>query len=210
MIKILMVDDHIIVREGLKQILSEEMDFRVVDEAGDGQETMEKFRQNSYDIVLLDISLPGRDGLEVLKEIKQISPKTEVLILSMHPEEQYAIRALRAGAAGYLTKKSATTEIVSAIRAVSSGKKYVSASLAQRLAQEVEVNRDRPMHETLSDREFQVMCMLAAGQTVSEIAEELLLSMQSISTYRSRILQKMHMSKNAELTQYAIRNDLLA
>ncbi len=210
MIKILMVDDHIIVREGLKQILAEEMDFRVVDEAGDGQETMEKFRQNSYDIVLLDISLPGRDGLEVLKEIKQISPKTEVLILSMHPEEQYAIRALRAGAAGYLTKKSATTEIVSAIRAVSSGKKYVSASLAQRLAQEVEVNRDRPMHETLSDREFQVMCMLAAGQTVSEIAEELLLSMQSISTYRSRILQKMHMSKNAELTQYAIRNDLLA
>jgi two-component system invasion response regulator UvrY len=153
--------------------------------------------------------MPGRNGIEVLKEIKTIKPNIEVLILSMHPEEQFAIRALRAGAAGYLTKKSISQEIVSAIRTISSGRKYVSPSVAQTLAFEIEEDTQKAPHETLSDREYQVMCLIASGKAVSEIADELALSVQSISTYRSRLLEKMKLRNNAEITHYAIKNGLV-
>ncbi len=207
-IRILVVDDHAIVREGLKQILGEVKDMAVRDEAGNGQEALAKIRANDYDVLLLDISLPGRNGLEILKEIKLERPKLAVLILSMHAEEQYAVRALRAGASGYLTKASAPDELIGAIRKVSRGRKYVSSSLAEKLADELDADTKRPLHETLSDREYQVMLMLASGKSVTEIAAELCLSVKTISTYRARVLAKMNMKKNAELILYVIQNRL--
>jgi two-component system invasion response regulator UvrY len=209
MIRILVVDDHAIVREGLKQILGDVNDMAVRDEAGNGQDALAKIRGNEFDVVLLDISMPGRSGLEILKEIKAERPKLPVLILSMHAEEQYAVRALRAGASGYLTKASAPDELIGAIRKVSCGRKYVSSSLAEKLALELDIDTKRPPHETLSDREHQVMLMLASGRTVKEIACELCLSVKTISTYRSRVMEKMNMKKNAELTLYAIQNHLV-
>ncbi len=209
MIKILVADDHTIVREGLKQIVGEVDDMAVADEAGNGQEALSKIREGEYDVVLLDISMPGRSGLEILKDIRAERPKLPVLILSMHSEEQYAIRALRAGASGYLTKASAPDELIGAIRKVSRGRKYVTASLAEKLALELDADTRKPPHETLSDREYQVMLMLAAGKSVTEIADELCLSVKTISTYRSRILEKMNMKKNAELTLYAVQNHLV-
>jgi DNA-binding NarL/FixJ family response regulator len=209
MIRILVVDDHAIVREGLKQILGEVDDMSVRDEAGNGQEALAKIRGGEFDVVLLDISMPGRSGLEVLKEIKAERPKLPVLILSMHAEEQYAVRALRAGASGYVTKASAPDELIGAIRKVSCGRKYVSSSLAEKLALELDIDTKRPPHETLSDREYQVMLMLASGRSVKEIADELCLSVKTISTYRSRVMEKMGMKKNAELTLYAIQNHLV-
>lgn len=209
MIKILVADDHTIVREGLKQIVGDVGDMVVADEAGNGQEALQKIREGDYDVILLDISMPGRSGLEVLKDIRAEKPKLPVLILSMHSEEQYAIRALRAGASGYLTKASAPDELIGAIRKVSRGRKYVTASLAEKLALELDVDADKPPHEMLSDREYQVMLMLASGKSVKEIADELCLSVKTISTYRSRILEKMNMKKNAELTLYAIQNHLV-
>jgi two-component system invasion response regulator UvrY len=209
MIRILIADDHFIVRQGLKQVISDTPDLQIENEACDGQEVLSYIRKNDYDIVILDISMPGRNGIEVLKEIKTIKPNIEVLILSMHPEEQFAIRALRAGAAGYLTKKSISQEIVSAIRTISSGRKYVSPSVAQTLAFEIEEDTQKAPHETLSDREYQVMCLIASGKAVSEIADELALSVQSISTYRSRLLEKMKLRNNAEITHYAIKNGLV-
>ncbi len=209
MLRILVADDHAVVREGVKQILADVSDMVVQGEAGDGREVLEKVMQHDYDLILLDISMPGRGGLEVLKEIKTRQPKIPVLILSMHPEEQYAIRALRAGAAGYLTKASAPQELIGAIRKASRGGKYVTASLAEKLAFELDVDTEKPVHETLSNREYQVMLMLASGKTVSETAEELCLSAKTISTYRSRIMEKMGMKKNAELTLYAVKNLLV-
>ncbi|SEM20652.1 DNA-binding response regulator, NarL/FixJ family, contains REC and HTH domains [Syntrophus gentianae] len=209
MIKILVADDHTIVREGLKQIVGEVDDMAVADEAGNGQEALAKIREGDYDVVLLDISMPGRSGLEILKDIRAERPKLPVLILSMHSEEQYAVRALRAGASGYLTKASAPDELIGAIRKVSRGRKYVTASLAEKLALELDADTQKPPHETLSDREYQVMLMLAAGKSVTEIADELCLSVKTISTYRSRILEKMNMKKNAELTLYAVQNHLV-
>jgi len=209
MIKILVADDHTIVREGLKQIVGEVGDMVVADEAGNGQEALAKIREGDYDVVLLDISMPGRSGLEVLKDIRAERPKLPVLILSMHSEEQYAVRALRAGASGYLTKASAPDELIGAIRKVSRGRKYVTASLAEKLALELDADIHKPPHETLSDREYQVMLMLAAGKSVTEIADELCLSVKTISTYRSRILDKMNMKKNTELMRYAIENGLV-
>ncbi len=209
MLRILVVDDHAVVREGVKQILADVSDMVVQGEAGDGREALEKAMQHDYDLILLDISMPGRGGLEILKEIKTRQPKMPVLILSMHPEEQYAIRALRAGAAGYLTKASAPQELIGAIRKASRGGKYVTTSLAEKLAFELDVDTEKPLHETLSNREYQVMLMLASGKTVSEIAEDLCLSAKTISTYRSRIMEKMGMKKNAELTLYAVKNDLV-
>jgi two-component system, NarL family, invasion response regulator UvrY len=209
MIRILVVDDHAIVREGLKQILADVNDMSVRDEAGNGQDALAKIRGNEFDVVLLDISMPGRSGLEVLKEIKAERPKLPVLILSMHAEEQYAVRALRAGASGYLTKASAPDELIGAIRKVSCGRKYVSSSLAEKLALELDIDTKKPPHATLSDREYQVMLMLASGKSVTEIADELCLSVKTISTYRSRVMQKMNMKKNAELTLYAIQNHLV-
>jgi len=209
MIRILVADDHAIVREGLKQILADVKDMTVRDEAAGGLEALAKIRGGEFDVILLDISMPGRSGLEILKEIKAEHPKLPVLILSMHAEEQYAIRALRAGASGYLTKASAPDELIGAIRKVSCGRKYVSASLAEKLAFELEIDTKRPPHETLSDREYQVMLMIASGKTVKEIADELCLSVKTISTYRTRVMEKMNMKKNAELTLYAIQNHLV-
>ena len=209
MIRILVVDDHAIVREGLKQILGEVDDMSVRDEAGNGQEALAKIRSGEFDVVLLDISMPGRSGLEILKEIKAERPKLPVLILSMHAEEQYAVRALRAGASGYVTKASAPDELIGAIRKVSCGRKYVSSSLAEKLAFELDIDTRKPPHETLSDREYQVMLMLASGKSVKEIADELCLSVKTISTYRARVMEKMNMKKNAELTLYAIQNHLV-
>ncbi len=209
MISVLIADDHTIVRKGLKQILTETPDMVVADEASNGHEVMSKIRQRDYDVVLLDISMPGKSGLDILKELKAEKPKLPVLVLSMYPEEQYAVRVLRAGASGYLTKESAPDELVVAMRKVAQGKKYVSPSLAEKLAFDLEFDAKRPLHEALSDREYQVMCMIASGKTVGEIAEKLNLSAKTISTYRARILEKMNMKNNAELTHYAIQNRLV-
>ncbi len=209
MIRLLIADDHAVVRKGMKQILADTRDIVVADEAGNGREALEKIRKNDYDMVLLDISMPGRDGLEVLKELKNLKPKLPVLMLSMYPEEQYAVRSLRSGASGYLTKDSAPDELISAIRKVSAGGKYVSASLAEKLALKLGADLEKPFHETLSDREYQVMCMIASGKTVKEIGEELSLSVKTVSTYRARILMKMRLKSNADLTRYAIDNKLV-
>lgn len=207
--KILIADDHVIVREGLKQIVAETSDMVVADEAGSGHEVLNKVLKNDYDVVVLDITMPGMNGVDILNQLKNQRPELPVLILSIHPEEQYAVRVLRAGASGYLTKESAPDELIAAIRKVSAGKKYVSSSLAEKLAFELETDTEKPLHETLSDREYQVMCMIASGKTVKEIAEELFLSVKTISTYRARILKKMIMKNNAELTYYAIKHGLV-
>jgi two-component system invasion response regulator UvrY len=209
MIRLLVADDHTIVRRGLEQIIAGTSDIVVADEARNGQEVLEKISRNSYDLVLLDISMPGRDGLEILKELKGLKPKQAVLMLSMYPEEQYAVRALRSGAAGYLTKESAPDELIAAIRKVFSGGKYVSSALAERLAAKIGAESDRPLHELLSDREYQIMCMIASGRTPTDIAGHLSLSVKTISTYRTRILAKMHMKSNAEITRYALQNNLV-
>jgi len=209
MIRILVADDHAVVRQGVKQILAEESDMTVKDESQNGSETLKKVAEEEYDVVLLDISMPGRSGLEVLEDIKAQRPKLPVLILSMHPEEQYAVRALRAGAAGYLTKASAPQELIGAIRKVAGGGKYVTSSLAEKLADEMETDTEKLPHERLSNREHQVMLMLAGGKSVSDIADELCLSIKTISTYRTRVMSKMGMKKNAELTLYAVHNKLI-
>jgi two-component system invasion response regulator UvrY len=209
LIKILIADDHRIVREGLKQILAETPDMIVMDEASNAQEVLKKIWDNEYDVLLLDISMPGRSGLDILKQLKSDRPKLSVLVLSMYSEEQYALRALKAGASGYMTKESATDELIEAIRKVSTGRKYISPSVAERLAFSLESGDERPPQETLSDREFQVMCMIASGKTIKAIAAELSLSIKTVSTYRARILEKMRMKNNAELTHYAIQNKLV-
>jgi DNA-binding NarL/FixJ family response regulator len=208
MIRVFIADDHAIVREGLKQIVSEAADMVVADEAKDGNEVLEKTLTGDYDIVMLDITMPGINGLDALKQIKSQRPELPILVLSMHPEEQYALRVLKAGASGYLTKESAPEELITSIRRVSRGMKYVSPSLAQRLASELEIDHAKPLHETLSDREYQVMCMVAGGKPVKQIADELSLSIKTVSTYRRRILEKMGMKNNAELVRYAMEHDL--
>lgn len=209
MIKILIADDHPVVRKGLREIIEETADMKVADEASNGQEVLAKVFKKDFDVVLLDISMPGRSGLDILKELKGHRPKLAVLVLSIHPEEQYAMQVLKAGAAGYLTKKSAPEELVSALRKVSAGGKYVSPSLAEKLASALETGREKPPHETLSAREYEVMRKIASGKTSTEIARELFLSPKTISTYRTRILEKMRMKNNAELIRYAIKNRLV-
>ena len=208
MIKVLIADDHAVVLEGLKQILSETPDIIVAAQAGDGQEVLEKIRTMSLDAVVLDIGMPGRSGLDTLMHIRRERQTLPVLVLSIHPEDQYAVRVLKAGASGYLTKDSAPDQLIAAIRKVVSGGKYVSPSLAEKLAFDLEADADRPLHETLSDREYEVLCMIALGKTVKEIADKLSLSVKTISTYRARILEKMKMKNNAELTHYVIREGL--
>jgi two-component system, NarL family, invasion response regulator UvrY len=208
-IKILIADDHPIVRAGFKQVISDMPDMLVADEAANGQEVLNYIRKKDYDLVLLDISMPGRSGLEVLKDLKSEKPKLPVLILSIYPEEQYAIRALRAGASGYMTKASAPNELIAAIRKISEGGKYISASLAEKLAYYLDGDASKPPHETLSDREYQVLLMIASGKTVTAIADELCLSVKTISTYRTHILDKMKMKNNAEITLYAVQNKLV-
>ena len=209
MIKILIADDHAIVRAGLKQIVADTSDMVVAGEAVDGQEVLDQVRKEDWDLILLDISMPGRGGIDTLKELKVEKPKLPVLVLSMYPEEQYAIRALKAGASGYLTKESAPEELIEAIRKVSQGGKYISASLAESLAFHVGGNSEKPLHETLSNREYQVTLMIASGKTVKEIANELSLSVKTISTNRVRALRKMGMKNNAEITYYAIKHELV-
>jgi len=208
-IRVFIADDHAIVRAGLKQILLEEPDIVVSGEAETGADATRLLTRARAHVMLLDISLPDRNGIEVLKQIKKDKPDLAVLMLSMHREDQYAIRALKAGAAGYLTKQSAPRELVTAIRQVAGGQKYVSAALAQTLASQVGADHDTPAHETLSDREYQTLTLIASGRTVTEIAQELSLSVKTISEYRARLLVKMKLKTSAELTTYAIRNGLV-
>jgi two-component system invasion response regulator UvrY len=208
-IRILISDDHAIVREGIKQILADTNDLVAAGEATNGHEVIEHVRREDWDMVLLDLAMPGKDGLETLKEIKREKPKLPVLVLSIYPEEQYAVRALKAGASGYLTKESAPEELIAAIRKVSQGGKYISSSLAENLASHLEVDADKPVHETLSDREYQVMLLIASGKTVKEIADEMCLSVKTVSTYRVRALSKMGMKNNSEFTYYAIKYGLI-
>jgi DNA-binding NarL/FixJ family response regulator len=209
MTRILIADDHAILRKGLRRILTEMEGGFDIDEASNGHEVIKMVREKDYDLVLLDISMPGLSGLDALKEIKVLNPRLPVLILTMHPEEQYALRALKAGASGYLTKESVPDELMMAIRKVLRGGKYLSNSLAERLAFAFDEGADRPPHELLSDREYQVFCLIAAGKGLTEIAEEMSLSVKTVSTYRSRILEKMKMKSNAELIHYAIKNKLV-
>ncbi|HPQ45406.1 MAG TPA: response regulator transcription factor [Syntrophales bacterium] len=208
-IQILIADDHPIIRAGLKQIISETNDMTIADEAGNGQEVLNLVRKKKYDLLLLDISMPGRNGLEILKELKSEYPKLPVLILSIYPEEQYAVRAFRAGASGYLTKESAANELISAIYKIVKGGRYVSESLAEELTYYLDKDASRPLHDLLTDREYQVMLLLGSGRTVKEAAEELHLSVKTISTYRTHILEKMNMKNNAELTLYVVKNNLV-
>lgn len=210
MIKILIADDHAIVREGLKQIVLETPDMVISREAVDGRSTLEHVRETEFDVIVLDLSMPGMSGLDILKQLKIENPKLPVLILSMHPEEQYAVRCFKSGASGYVTKQSAPDELISAIRKVVQGGKYISLALAEKLVDFLEAGTDKLPHETLSDREFQIMRRISAGKRLKEIAEELFLSDKTVSTYRSRILDKMGMKSNSELTQYAVSNGLLS
>ena len=209
MIKLIIADDHPIVREGLKQIIADSQHFTVSDEAGDGPELLDKVRKEDFDVIILDLKMPGMDGLDVLKQLKVEKPRIPVIILTVHPEAQYALRILRAGASGYLTKESVSTELITAIRKVHRGGKYISPSLAEKIAFALDTDSEKMLHETLSDREYQVMYMIASGKTVTEIAEEISLSVKTISTYRARILEKMNMKTNAELTRYAFQNSLI-
>jgi two-component system invasion response regulator UvrY len=209
MIKIGIADDHPIVREGLKQIMVKTSDLSVVMEAADGQEVLEKLRKTPLDLLLLDISMPVRNGLEILKQVRAKYPKLAILILSAHPETKYAVRVFRQGASGYLTKEGAPKELISAIRTVLSGKRYVSASFAQQLVVNLDGDADKPLHETLSDRELEVFCQIAAGKPLTDIANGLFLSVKTISTYRTRILEKLHMRSNADLIRYAIQKELI-
>lgn len=207
--KILIADDHAVVRQGLKQILAAEFKRAAFGEAANGQQALERVWKEEWDVVVLDLSMPGRTGLEVLKEIKRSKPLLPVVMLSMHPEDQFAVRLLKAGASGYMTKESAPEELVGAVRKAMAGGRYVSPALAERMASYLVSDSQTPPHEKLSDREFLVLRLLASGKPVSAIARELSLSVKTISTYRARLLEKMGMSNNAELIHYALRNQLV-
>jgi two-component system, NarL family, invasion response regulator UvrY len=207
--RVLIADDHPIVREGFKKIITANAEMDVQGEADSGQAVLALLQQKKFDIVLLDISMPGRNGLEIMKDIKVKWPKLPVLIVSMYPEEQFAVRAFRAGASGYLTKTSAPTELISAIRKITQGGRYISASLAERLTYYLYQDAEKLPHEALTDREYQVMLMIASGMISSDIAQELSLSVKTISTYRTNILEKMKMKNSVEITLYAMQNKLI-
>jgi two-component system invasion response regulator UvrY len=208
-ISILIADDHAILRRGLKEILRGELEGATFDEAGTAQQVLAQVQSRVWDLVILDISMPGRSGLDLLRDLQQLRPELPVLVLSMHPEDQYAKRVLRAGAAGYMNKETAPKELVKAVRKVLAGGRYVSAGLAEKLAADLSADAARLPHETLSEREFEVLRMIASGKTVSQIADELHLSVTTVSTYRARILEKMGMANNAELMRYALHNRLI-
>ena len=208
MIRVLVADDHAVVRRGVVQILAESPHIVVAGEAATGGQVLQAVRENDYDIILLDIAMPGGSGLEVLKQLGSLDPNVRVLILSMYPEKQYAVRALKAGAAGYLTKDSAPDELIEAIDRISQGGKYITRSLAQELAGELGGKAGQDPHEALSDREYQVMRLLAAGKNVTEIAAQLSLSVKTVSTYRTRILEKLDLKTTAELMRYALERGL--
>ena len=206
---ILIADDHTIVRKGIKQIIMEEFIEAVIEEVADGNEMLHKIRSEKFDIVISDISMPGRSGLESLKQVKEEFPKLPVLILSMHSEDQYAIRVLKAGASGYLTKDSAPEELVKAIKQILNTGRYISPAVADKLAENINQNSTEELHESLSDREFEVLKMIGSGKTVSEIAQILSLSVNTISTYRVRILEKTKLHSNSEVMHYVLENKLI-
>jgi DNA-binding NarL/FixJ family response regulator len=208
-IRVLVADDHAVVRHGLKQILSEEPDILEVGEAGSVAEALRLSREGEWDVVILDITMPDGSGLDILRELRHEKPQLPVLVLSVHSEDQYALRVLRSGAAGYLTKECAPQELVQAVRRVVSGGKYVGLDLAERLAEVLAGDRDAQAHEQLSDREFQVLCLIGSGKSAGEIAQELSLSPKTVSTYRRRVLDKMHLSSNGELTRYVVEHHLV-
>jgi len=208
-VKILIADDHPVVRQGLRQMLGAEADLAVVGEARSGREVVELCGRVTWDVAVVDYNMPGKGGIELVKELRSRYPNHPVLVLSMYPEERYAVRVLKAGAAGYLTKESAAEDLVTAIRKVAKGGRFVTPALGERLAQEVAGGGNKPLHERLSDREYQIMWMISSGKTVHDIAEQLFLSPNTISTYRARILRKMNLKNNAELMRYAITNELV-
>lgn len=207
--KILITDDHAVLRRGLKQILEDGFGKIQFGEASNASEAIEQVTKDNWDLVVLDITMPGRSGLEALKEIRAIKPGQRVIVLSVHSEDQFAVRVLKAGASGFLNKDSAPEELVKAVRKVTAGGRYVSSTLAEKLAMNIEQPSDQPAHQALSDREFQVLRMIGSGKTVSEIAAELSLSVKTVSTYRTRILEKMNLNTNAELTRYAFEHKLV-
>jgi len=209
MIRVLLADDHAVVRAGLREILVDTGDIKVVGEAANGQEVLSRVREQEFDVVVLDMSMPGRSGIDLIKQVKGEKPKLRLLILSMHGEQQYAVRALKAGAAGYLTKDSAVDQLVAAIRRVAGGGAYISSETAERLAMDAARGTDAASHTCLSDREFQIFQLIAAGKSITGIARQLSLSVKTISTHKSRILDKMGFANQAELIRYAIENKLL-
>jgi DNA-binding NarL/FixJ family response regulator len=209
MIRVLVADDHFIVREGLKQVLSNYMDIKIIGEAQTCREALKKIREEAFDIVLLDVKMPDRLGLDIIKEIKEKKPDLPVLMLSAYPEEQYAMAALKSGASGYLVKESLPKELAKAIREVSRGRKYISSTLAMRMAGYLHSEESITQHEKLSSRELQVMCLIASGKKVSEIADELLISIKTVSTHRVRALEKMGMKNNIEFARYAANHELI-
>ena len=208
MLRILLADDHAVVRQGVKQILADAFARATFGEAQNAQQLLELVSSERWDIVVLDLNMPGGNGLEALKQIKHNYPQLPVLILSMYPEDQYAVRAIRAGASGYLTKNKAARELIAAVQRVASGKKYIAPGVGEQLAVELEMDSKEPPHKKLSDREYQVMCMIASGKPVKQIADELSLSVSTISTNRTRILRKMKLKNNAEITRYALKEGL--
>lgn len=209
MIRLLIVDDHAIVRHGLRQVVSEFADIEVAAEAGSSAEAVRLLRENTYDLVLLDISLPDKNGIETLKQIKRDKPALPVIMLSMHAEDEFGVRALKAGASGYVNKKSAHEQLVAAIRQVVSGRRYISPDLAEELARSVGDSSEKRPHELLSDREFDTLRMLASGKSLTEIAESLSISPKTVSVYRTRLLEKMKLKNNAEIAHYAVKNGLI-
>ncbi|MBD3615408.1 MAG: response regulator transcription factor [Gracilimonas sp.] len=211
MIKVIIADDHPLVREGIKKVVDQStIDIEVSGEASDAHELMDMLREQKADIIILDIAMPGKSGLDVLKDIKDFHPNLPVLILSMHPEDRFAIRALKAGASGYLNKSSISDQMVNAIRKIVVEKKrYISPNVAEQLAARVDLNHEQPLHESLSDREYQILCMIGSGKKVNEIAKELSISIQTVHTYRSRIKEKTNLNSNVEITRYALQHNLI-
>ncbi|AZG09537.1 DNA-binding response regulator [Pigmentiphaga sp. H8] len=209
MIRLVLADDHAIVRSGLRQIAQAEEGISVVGEAADCGDLLDVLRKTEADVVLMDISMPGKNGLEGLKQVRERWPRIAVLMLSMYPEDQYAVRSVKAGAAGYLHKNSPPETVIAAIRAVARGKKYITPELAEQLATHLSQGDERPPHELLSDREYQTMVMIASGRTLTQIAEEISLSPKTVSVYRARLLEKMKLKNNAELTHYALKHKLV-
>jgi two-component system invasion response regulator UvrY len=209
MAHILIVDDHAVVRAGLRQFLMDDPQVSKVDEADSGQQAMEALRRSRYDLLILDINMPGRNGLDILRNVTSAHPETKVLIVSGYPERQYAVNVLKSGASGYISKESAPEELLKATHTVLGGRRYVSATLAEQLVTDLDIDSDKPIHSKLSEREFQIFCKLASGKAVSDIAHELCLSVKTVSTYRSRVLEKMNFVSNADITTYALRNGLM-
>lgn len=209
MIKILIVDDHFLIREGFKNIISNEVDMAIAGEAENAADALKLIRETDFDVLALDISMPDRSGLDLMKDIQKLKPDSKILILSMHPEDRFALRAIKSGAHGYITKESAPQEMVKAIRKVMEGRKYISEALGEKLAAEFTVETKKSPHESLSDREFQVMCKIGEGKTVTQIADELSLSISTVNTYRIRILEKLNVNSNASLIHYVVKNNLI-